>query len=493
MVHVPLELSTSRAGMAHALTVPSWGKLRSGVVDTRKRNPVKGDPVEIDQARRRLQSSELTHRTVALEALTRAWHRGALECAPQGQAVNLHSHTFFSYNAHGHTPASLAWLARELGWYALGTVDFDVLDGALETLEALDRVQVRGAVGIETRVYVPHFANLETNSPGEPGIMYHIGVGFTGTEIPEEAAATLEGMRRRSGERNREMVARLNAHLSPVEIDYDGNVLALTPSGNATERHILLAYDAAARTHFLRRATLVSFWSDKLGLSSAIVDGFLGDVPAPHDAIRAKLMKRGGIGYVQPDADSYPRFVDANEMIIACGAIPLYGFVDGLSQGEQKLDQVLEYLVGQGIAGLNIVPDRNWNIADADERSLKQRRLHEVIELARSLGLPILTGTEMNKAGQPLIDDLSVPALRPYRPDFVRGADFVYGHTVLERVLGLGYQSEWAAVHLPERRDRNAFFVRVGRAVLPGIQARERLAELDPSHGPEALLAQLGA
>ncbi|MFH1085616.1 MAG: hypothetical protein V1772_07625, partial [Chloroflexota bacterium] len=115
-------------------------------------------------------------RAAALAALAADWRAGRVACAPERAVVNLHAHTVYSYNAYGHSPTSLAWLAREGGWRALATVDFDVLDGVDETLAACDAVAVRGAAGIETRVCVPEFAAWETNSPGEPGVMYHIGM-----------------------------------------------------------------------------------------------------------------------------------------------------------------------------------------------------------------------------------------------------------------------------------------------------------------------------
>jgi sugar phosphate isomerase/epimerase len=189
-------------------------------------------------------------------------------------------------------------------------------------------------------------------------------------------------------------------------------------------------------------------------------------------------MKRGGVGYMQPDADTFPRFVDVNAMLLASGAIPLYGLVDGLSPGERRLEEMLAFLMAQGIAGLNLVPDRNWNLPDPDERAIKVRRLHEIMALARDLDLPVLAGTEMNKAGQRLIDDFGAEPLRPYLADFLRGADWLHGHTVLQRAHGAGYNSAWAQAHLPDQRQRNAFYVRVGRAV---------------AAGPEALLARLGA
>jgi hypothetical protein len=37
------------------------------------------------------------------------------------------------------------------------------------------------------------------------------------------------------------MISRLNVFLDPVMVDYDRDVLPLTPSGNATERHLLVA------------------------------------------------------------------------------------------------------------------------------------------------------------------------------------------------------------------------------------------------------------
>ena len=52
----------------------------------------------------------------------------------------------------------------------MGIVDFDVLDGVDEFLGACDAVGLRGSTGMETRVFVPEFADREINSPGEPGV-----------------------------------------------------------------------------------------------------------------------------------------------------------------------------------------------------------------------------------------------------------------------------------------------------------------------------------
>ena len=444
-------------------------------------------------ARKRLKHFDLVVRTCALDELVARWRAGEIDCPPQRDLVNLHCHTFFSYNGYGHSPTSLVWLAKEMGWRAIATVDFDVLDGVEECLGACDRVGVRGAAGLETRVYLPEFASQQTNSPGEPGVCYHIGIGFVSARGAPAAAPVLAGMRRRAGQRNRDMVDRLNAYLDPVTIEYDRDVLPLTPAGNATERHILVAYDAAARRLFPQREALIDYWAGKLRLEPCAVNDIIGDVPFPHNAIRARLMKRGGVGYVQPGPQTFPPFDDVNRAIIACGAIPLYGWLDGTSEGERHIDELLARLVPRGIAGINIIPDRNWNLPDPKERAIKVRELHRVVDLARSLDLPVIVGTEMNKPGQRLIDDFDVEPLRPLRDDFLRGADFVYGHTVMQRALALGYQSPWARTHLPSRRQRNAFYITVGGEVDPGPEMLARVAQLDVSTGPDAILAQLAS
>ena len=45
--------------------------------------------------------------------------------------------------------------------------------------------------GIETRVFLPEYAALEINSPGEPGVSYHMGIGFTASQVPEPALSML--------------------------------------------------------------------------------------------------------------------------------------------------------------------------------------------------------------------------------------------------------------------------------------------------------------
>ena len=311
---------------------------------------------------------------------------GEAPCEPVKDVVNLHCHTFFSFNAYGHSPTSLAWLAKKRGFAAVGIVDFDVLDAVDEFLAACDLVGVRGSAGIETRVFIPEFATREINSPGEPGVYYHMGIGFTSGTVPPEAAPILASMRARADRRNREMVARVNAHLAPVVLDYERDVLPLTPAGNATERHMLLAYIRAADREFgAAEGQKAAFWAEKLGSSTDQIAAIIGDYAKFSNLVRGKLMKRGGVGYVQPSPAAFPTVAEFHAMIVACGALPCATWLDGTTAGEQAIDELLDLLIGQGAVALNIIPDRNWNIADPETRQLKVTKLHEIVRIAAEL------------------------------------------------------------------------------------------------------------
>jgi len=104
-------------------------------------------------------------------------------------------------------------------------------------------------------------------------------------------------------------------------------------------------------------------------------------------------------------------------MVKACAT-----WLDGTSEGEQSIEELLDLLIGKGAVALNIVPDRNWNVADPELRRIKLRNLYDIVEMAQELSLPLNVGTEMNSFGQKLIDDFGARELAPVRQQFLDGA-----------------------------------------------------------------------
>ena len=376
--------------------------------------------------------------------------------------ANMHSHTFFSYNCYGYSPTHFAWLARRAGLEAAGIVDFDVLNGLDEFLAAGRTVGIKGSVGLESRVFVPEFASRVINSPGEPGVSYHMGSGFTTRRLEPAATEFLSNMRKASETRNRGLVNRVNAYLRSVQLDFEQDIVPLTPAGNITERHICLAYARKAMLTFQRSEDLADFWSERLGEKAEKLD--LPDGPKLQNLIRSKTMKQGGPGYVAPDKGSFPRMADMNRFILEAGGIPMLTWLDGTSAGEKCIEELFTTAAASGAAAVNIIPDRNFTPGVKDQ---KLQNLYDVVQLAEKHNFPIIVGTEMNSPGQKFVDSFETSELAPLAPVFIKGARIMYGHTVLQTHARMGYTSKWASIHFTDTRSKNDFFEELGSRLRP--------------------------
>ncbi|MBI2844699.1 MAG: hypothetical protein HYX78_15000 [Armatimonadetes bacterium] len=402
--------------------------------------------------------------------------------------VNIHLHTFFSFNGAGYSPSRIAWEAGKYGLEVAGIVDFDVLDGLNEFLEAGELLGIKTTTGLETRVYIPEYAGKVITSPNEPGVHYFMIQGCY--ELPRpgtQVEAILKMMALTARERNVRVMQRVNKYLGDVTLDYDRDVLPLTPSGNATERHLLLAYDRKSRHALGKRAA--AFWASVLDTSETETGQLMTNPPAFHEKLRSKLMKFGGAGYVPPDSGSFPTVEQVVQVGQGIGALPTNTWLDGTSEGEEDITALLELLVGKGVVAMNIIPDRNWNINDPDERAVKLAKLGEAVAAAREFDLPLSIGTEMNKAGQPFVDNFQAPEMAPHAGEFLRGAQFFYGHTLLARWADFGYFSAGAKdAFVDDRRARNDFFTRVGAEARPSRRLHETLCERASGLGPDQIL-----
>lgn len=376
----------------------------------------------------------------------------------QSDNVNMHCHSFFSYNPDNWSPSQIVWKASRAGLYAAALNDFDVLDGLEEFLTAGEIVGLRTAVHLETRVYLNAFSDKEITSPGEPGVTYIMGSCFP--TIPEEGTGAFNGLlalREGSRDRNIALVERINPHINDVAVDYEKDVLPLTPRGNATERHIIKAYLNKSRAVFGSEDKVADYWAQVLGKSQEDVLTLLAG-PAIEEALRSKLAKKGGFGYVQPSAETFPLMEDFINWVKSCKGIPMITWLDGTSDGESDPHALIECQMALGCAALNIIPDRNWNIKDEAVKAKKVANLAAMVKACDDLNLPINIGTEMNKEGLPFVDDLNGLVLSTHKASFMFGAQIMVGASILARYADKYYTA--CPLPLPER---NALFASVGK------------------------------
>jgi len=311
-------------------------------------------------------------------------------------------------------------------------------------------------------------------------------VGFPSAGVPEAQTEFLRSLKATAQQRNQGLMARVNDYLAPVKLDYECDVLALTPAGNATERHMCPAYARKAVEVFGNSEKLAKFWTEKLGVDAVSLG--LPEGRNLQNTIRAKTMKRGGVGYVQPDEGSFPLMADTNQFILAAGGMPVHTWLDGSSDGEQAIEELLDVAVSTGAVAINVIPDRNYTPGAQDE---KVKNLYAVIDVAQRRDLVVVGGTEMNSPGQKFVDDFSTDELAPLLPIFAKGAHIVYAHSVLQQQCDLGYTSAWAQREFKSAAERNDFFAQLGRTMQPDQETN--LAGLTDTVTPEEVLEQASA
>ncbi len=355
--------------------------------------------------------------TKEMNSFDSAVRKAQLEQAVKETTVfNLHCHSFFSYNGYGYSPTALAILAKKASWRAIGMVDFDVLDGVDEFLSATKTLGIPAIAGMETRVFIPELAQAEINSPGEPGIAYHLGYGFKASKVPAAAEKFAAELREKARARTRTVVELVNTYLTETQLDFEEVAKEFTPAGNVTERHVCLAYRLAAEKRFPDEAERSAYWTEKLGKYEA-------DPVKLEALIRSKTMKKGGVGYMEAKAESFPTLEEMNRFVEACGALPTVAWLNGCSAGEADPGKLLDLHIKYGAKAVTLIPDRNWNVADPEKRQKLVAEMDRFLAAAAERNLPVFAGTEMNAPGQKLADDFTVPELIRHLALFTAGAD----------------------------------------------------------------------
>ena len=159
------------------------------------------------------------------------------------QYINNHIHTTYSFSPY--SPAAAVFAARMEGLCTAGIIDHDSISGAEEFLEAAKIVGMPVTIGMECRASMNGTAmeGKRTNNPDQVGVSY-----MTIQSVPhdriEEVNAFFAPYRAARNERNRKMIAKINALLPGIELDYERDVLPLSQAaeeGGVTERHLMYA------------------------------------------------------------------------------------------------------------------------------------------------------------------------------------------------------------------------------------------------------------
>ena len=368
-------------------------------------------------------------RTKELEA---ELYRGPLEqriaalaelCAQLGprprRGTNGHIHTSESFSVF-RSPTEAVWQAAREGIAVLGINDHYTVAGHEEFRRACEVAGIAATFSLEAVAMDREAAEagLKLNDPDNPGRIYLCGKGVT--RVPPESSPemrSLARMRAALERRNREITGKV-AKLFRDRLGADGptweNVVALTPRGNATERHV--AYAVLLRLRAL---------AEKQGKPLAeIMTALCGAAPPAggDDAtlqilLRAKLLKAGAPCYVPEDAEAFVSVAELRRIFLAFGSIPTYPVLGNpVLAGEQNIEALLDRWEALGFYAVEVIPHRNT-----------RERLEEIVFTAQRRWWPVFNGTEHNTPEtRPMLDPF---ALDPeFEPWFRRSTAVLLGH-----------------------------------------------------------------
>ncbi len=358
----------------------------------------------------RLNDRDAEIRLASLRELMSMIDRGELKAPVQGNDVNNHIHTTFSFSPY--SPAKAVWMAYCAGLKTAGIMDHDSLSGAREFIEAGKITGILTTIGVECRVSMKNtpLADKRINNPDQKGIAYTTIHGIPHQHIDEVVAFFKPYVKARN-ERNRKMTDRINTLTAPygIRLDFDRDVVPLSEfvhGGSITERHLLFALSQKLTERFGKGEEIVSFLTKEMGIALPDkIRGYLSDSENPYyeydllGALKGNLVEKF---YIDADEEcpDVRELVAFAAKIDAFSAYAYLGDVGDSVTGDKKtqkfeddyLDQLFDVIKELKFKAVTYMPSRNT-----------MEQLRRVRALCEKYGFFQISGEDINSPRQSFI------------------------------------------------------------------------------------------
>lgn len=386
---------------------------------------------------------------------------------PNGEYVNNHIHTTYSFSPY--TPTAAVYAAKKAGLSTAGIMDHDSVGGCSEFLEAGKILSMPVTVGFECRTSVAgtSLEGRRLNNPDQKSVAYVTLHGIPHQNLAR-CEAVLQPLREKRNLRNRKMCDNINNIVSPynIHIDFTADVLPLSAAlagGSVTERHLLyalavkIANSGDRETVIEKISTLCQI--DPLEkalekLRSAPAEYYLYDILG--------ILKSHLVSKIYVDAgDELMHINDFVRLANEVGGIAAYAYLGDVSEsptGDKKAqqfeDSYLELLFDQlreiGFHAVTYMPSRNT-----------RAQLERVMDLCTRYGFFQISGEDINSPRQSFLCE----AMRAY-PHLIESTYALIGH---ERHAtahpGQGMFSSSVLQETPDLQQRIRQFAAFGRQI----------------------------
>jgi hypothetical protein len=307
--------------------------------------------------------------------------------------INNHIHTPYSFSSFSDMDEIFS-LAEKEQINVLGINDFYVADG-YEVFK--EKAFHSGIFPVFNMEYIgllndEQSAGIRVNDPNNPGRTYLTGKAFkVPFKLDNNYEKMLDGVVKESQEQVREMVDKTNARFKSVE-------LSITLSFNDIKERFA---EELVRERHLARAIRIAVFETfpdnnsrmdalKKILNTEVNEQLLSSEALLENLIRSKLLKKGGIAFVEETESSFLPVADLVKLIINAGGIPTYPVLlddpaGNFTKFEEDWEKLYKRLISLGIYSLELIPGRN-----------DKKILTDFVRFFDDKGFVISFGTEHN-------------------------------------------------------------------------------------------------
>ncbi len=376
--------------------------------------------------------------------------------------VNGHIHSPYSFSAFDNLDQAFK-MAMDEQVRVLGINDFNTTEGYMEfyglslkyRIFPLFNIEFMGLLKDEQK------RGIRINDPNNPGRIYFSGKGldFPGSwgKGPREL---VNGLNEECHIQVKMMVQKLNEYLRTLDsmlyLDFDVIKNKYT-RGMVRERHIVRALRLLIEERFRTPEDRKMFQLKLYGDNDPAAD--ILDIAAFENELRGRLLKSGGVAFVEEDPSAFLSLDKIMYLIKDAGGIPCYPvLLDDIkgwhTEFESNMEELYNNFLSWNISCIELIPCRN------DIRELKK-----FVSFFRKKGFLILFGTEHNT---PSLEPLKVSARggvsldEQLREISFEGACIVAAHQYLRAQGEEGYLPSTERLTEDSRKE----FVKLGKAVI---------------------------